>query len=151
MLYVFLDIDGVLNREADWKYMYSLNQKCIKEFARALRRCKEVRIVLTSTWRHGFAYEQECEPHIKELQQALGKYGLSIYAKTPICPLGNREDEIDKFIETYEVENYVIVDDEISLYHGISRDFFLTDSRKGFTRKDGNDLKNWLMIKGCES
>lgn len=146
MLYIFLDIDGVLNKESDWGHLYSLDSKCIKEFARALEECKEKRIVLTSTWRHGFAYERKCEPYIENLKKALEQYGLSIYAKTPIYPLGNREDEIKQFIENYEVENYVIIDDDISLYHNISECFFLIDSRKGFSRKDGNDLKSWMKI-----
>jgi histidinol phosphatase-like enzyme len=32
-MYIFLDVDGVLNTEADWaRKVYSLNPKCVEQF-----------------------------------------------------------------------------------------------------------------------
>lgn len=51
MLYIFLDIDGVLNTSSEWKRMYTLNANCIKNFSEFVKRTKtEVRIVLTSSF-----------------------------------------------------------------------------------------------------
>lgn len=59
MFYIFLDIDGVLNRSSDWKKMYTLNTECIRRFADFVKHLKrEVNIVLTSSWRTGFSYNQ---------------------------------------------------------------------------------------------
>lgn len=144
MKYIFLDIDGVLNTEAEWKRMYSLNLKCIEIFAKAVKACGEVRIVLSSTWRNGFAYNRECMPHIKSLQEELGKYGLSIYGKTPAVPNGNREDEIAEYIKLYDVESYVIVDDDKSLFSKGCKNLLLVDSKKGFTDKCVKEMKALL-------
>ena len=144
MVYIFLDIDGVLNTEAEWKRMYSLNAKCIKAFAKAVEACVEARIVLSSTWRNGFAYNRECLPHIKALQEELKKYGLSIYGKTPMLPNGNREDEIKEFIRIYEVNKYVIVDDDSSLYTPECEKLLIIDAKKGFTDKCGREIKRLL-------
>jgi hypothetical protein len=38
--YIFLDVDGVLNTEAEWKRMYALNPNCIRAFANAVKRCE---------------------------------------------------------------------------------------------------------------
>jgi hypothetical protein len=145
MKYIFLDIDGVLNTESDWKHMYSLNQDCIKAFANAVKKCGEVRIVLSSTWRTGFAYNRECLPHIKNLQQQLQKYELSIYGKTPMLPSGNREDEILEYIDMYEVKQYVIIDDDASLFSKDCKQLLQIDARKGFTEKNGKQMKRQIM------
>lgn len=144
MVYIFLDVDGVLNTESEWKRMYSLNERCIKAFAKAVDACGEARIVLSSTWRNGFAYNRESLPHIKTLQEELRKYGLSIYGKTPILPGGNREDEIKEFISVYEVSKYIVIDDDGSLYSHECENLLIVNAKKGFTDKCGREMKKLL-------
>ena len=57
-MYIFLDIDGVLNCKADWNKPYTINNKCLDNFVKL---CKDlskkygvVKIVLTSSWKEGF-------------------------------------------------------------------------------------------------
>jgi hypothetical protein len=126
--------------------MYSLNQNCIREFANAVSKFGEVRIVLSSTWRTGFAYNRESLPHIKNLQQQLQKYELSIYGKTPVLVTGNREDEIREYIELYDVKQYVIIDDDLSLFSHECNRLLQTDARKGFTAKNGKQMVKMLKF-----
>lgn len=137
MLYVFLDIDGVLNTSTEWKRIYSLNENCIKNFAEFIKKTKtEVCIVLTSSWRTGFSYNQKSLPHILALEQALGKYGLKIYGKTPVSKENSREKEIAEYIDTYDVKKYIIIDDDKTLFPNTTKQLYFTDARTGFTQKD---------------
>lgn len=137
MLYIFLDIDGVLNTSSEWKRMYSLNSNCIRNFAEFINKTKtEVRIVLTSSWRTGFSYNQKSLPHIIALEQELAKYALKLYGKTPVSKDNSREKEIADYIDIYDVKDYIIVDDDISLFPNTKQRLYITDARTGFTTKD---------------
>lgn len=50
-MFIFLDIDGVLNKESDWSKPFSLNSDCIRRFCEKNR---EARIILISSWKNGF-------------------------------------------------------------------------------------------------
>lgn len=50
-MFIFLDIDGVLNKESDWSKPFSLNRDCIRRFCEKYR---EARIILISSWKNGF-------------------------------------------------------------------------------------------------
>ena len=133
MLYIFLDIDGVLNTSAEWRKLYALNDKCVERFAAYVKKQKkEVRIVLSSSWRTGFAYNRESLPHIKDLKKRLAVYGLSIYGKTPILKGHTREEEIKAYIENNNVKDYVIIDDDKSLFSSEVKNLYLVDAKKGF-------------------
>ena len=43
-MFIFLDIDGVLNKESDWSKPFSLNSDCIRRFCEKYR---EARIILS--------------------------------------------------------------------------------------------------------
>ncbi len=56
--YIFLDVDGVLNRERDWAEgrSFVLDRGNVETFGRFLAALQEqfaVRILLSSTWRYG--------------------------------------------------------------------------------------------------
>ena len=55
-MYIFLDVDGVLNTKQDWKRkVYSLNPHSVEAFNRLIEEINEPKIVLSSTWRNGMA------------------------------------------------------------------------------------------------
>ena len=48
-MFIFLDIDGVLNKESDWSKPFSLSSDCIRRFCEKYR---EARIILISSWKN---------------------------------------------------------------------------------------------------
>lgn len=52
-MYVFFDIDGVLNKRSQWKQFYSLDAGCVDCFCGFLHRTGGVPIIMSS-WRTGF-------------------------------------------------------------------------------------------------
>lgn len=145
MLYIFLDIDGVLNRSSDWKRMYMLNAECIRNFATFVQHIKgESHIVLTSSWRTGFSYNQTSLPHIIALEKELAKYKLTIYGKTPTSKNNSREKEIQDYIDVFEVQDYIIIDDDKTLFPNTKEKLYITDARKGFTTQDAKRLLRQL-------
>lgn len=50
---VLLDIDGVLNRQSEWKIPYMLDQDCLDNLKAAVHEINPY-IVLISSWRKGF-------------------------------------------------------------------------------------------------
>ncbi len=71
-MYIFLDVDGVLNTETDWgRKVYSLNQNCINAFCRLIKSIPDPKIVLSSTWRNGIARDGSTVVHIDDLIKAL--------------------------------------------------------------------------------
>ena len=53
MSYIFLDIDGVLNKESDWRKMFTVNADCINEFCDFYNSVGG-RVILISTWKNGY-------------------------------------------------------------------------------------------------
>ncbi|MCM1082303.1 MAG: HAD domain-containing protein [Clostridium sp.] len=143
-MYVFLDIDGVLNKKEQWSRLYYLDRECIKQFCTFINEIRKyyVYIILTSSWRNGFisTKNKNNTPQIKQLEQMLGEYGVSIRGKVPIIKNGKRDDEIKEFMNLHSVENFIIIDDDKNEYSRINRYNYFTDSSTGFTKKD---------IKGC--
>ena len=37
-MFIFLDIDGVLNKESDWSKPFSLNSDCIRRFVKNIEK-----------------------------------------------------------------------------------------------------------------
>ena len=71
-MYVFLDVDGVLNTEADWaRKVYSLDSKCEDSFCKLLNSLHEPKVVLSSTWRNEIARDGTTAVHIDDLIKAL--------------------------------------------------------------------------------
>ena len=65
-LTVFIDVDGVLNKEADWRTPFSLNDSCISAFNdlwKELSKYYIPRLVLVSTWRSGKGKEHNTDSY----------------------------------------------------------------------------------------
>lgn len=136
-MFIFLDIDGVLNTKSQWTTMYSLNTECIKHFAEF---CKKIdgTIILTSTWRHGFVATNSPEnaPQIKRLEELLKAYDLSIADKTPVLKGRSRDKEIERYLYFHPSSSYVILDDDKNEFAVISKNNYFTNAATGFTKQD---------------
>lgn len=136
-MFIFLDIDGVLNTKSQWNRMYPLNAECIKYFAEF---CKKVNgtIILTSTWRPGFVATNSPEntPQIKQLEDLLAIYDLCITDKTPVLKGRSRDKEIERYLYFHPTDDYIILDDDKNIFAIISKNNYFTHPATGFIRKD---------------
>lgn len=144
-MYIFLDIDGVLNKSSQWKKMYSLDKECIESFCQFVLKAKG-EIILTSSWRSGFVgtMSEKNTPQIKNLEKLLGEYGVTIKDKTPVLKGRKRDDEIERYLyfnsDAGEYVNYIIIDDDKNEFGNVGGRNYFTDAACGFTKKD---------VKGC--
>lgn len=134
-MYIFLDIDGVLNTQSQWSRMYQLNTSCIENFCTFVKQQSNAKIILTSSWRSGFEKNGSCLPQIQNLIDKLSVYDVSIFDKTKKSPNDDRQREIEYFLQRNPKEPYIIIDDDKTLYHGI-KGLYITDAKIGFSQKD---------------
>ena len=138
-MYVFLDVDGVLNAEEDWKRRkYSLNNDCVTAFCRLLSCLHEPKVILSSTWRNGIARDGTTAVHIDDLLKALEPAGIMFLDKTGIAPDGSRTKEIDFYLRRHPEERYIILDDDPTLFDQQKNTphLYLTSSKTGLTDAD---------------
>ena len=138
-MYIFLDVDGVLNRESDWaKKMYSLNSECVSAFCALLSKLPDPKIVLSSTWRNGIARDGTTAVHIEGLLGALAPAGIKELDRTAFSPDGSRSKEIDYYLRRHPDDDYIILDDDPTLFEEGKRtqNLFLTNAKFGITGKD---------------
>lgn len=141
MKIIFLDIDGVLNGWDFSEYVkYNIwniiPSKKIKDFIRSKshytdvdkRRVKRLgkickktgaKVVLSSSWRNGLLHHTGKRHYDldrnKLFWDLMDKYHIEVIGKTPrLDTSSKREDEIMAWLSEhkYEIENYVILDDE---------------------------------------
>ena len=137
-IYIFLDIDGVLNTSDQWKRMYQLDKKCVSrftEYAKALQGA--VRIILTSSWKNGFDPTGKHTPQIQALIDSLASHGIRIVGKTLNREDGDRAQEINDFIVAHKLEKArcIVVDDDPDIFHATllkNCETVWTDARTGF-------------------
>ena len=116
-MYIFLDVDGVLNTEADWaRKVYSLNPRCVAVFCKLLKSLHDPKVVLSSTWRNGIARDGSTAVHIDDLIKALAPAGIRTLDKTGIAPDGSRTKEIDHYLRRHPKDDYIILDDDPNLF-----------------------------------
>ena len=139
---IFLDIDGVLNRSAQWTRMYSLDTKCIQYFCDLVHAIRG-KIILTSSWRTGFVAtgSKDNLPQIKELEKTLAEYGVVISGKTPELNRRSRDKEIERYLYFNPTSDYLIIDDDRGEYKTITEHNYFTDCSAGFTERDFKILK----------
>lgn len=138
-MYIFLDVDGVLNTSAEWKTQnYSLNSSCVAAFIELVRKIKNPQIVLSSTWRNGLTRDGHNAAHIADLMKALAISGIKEIDKTAVAPDGMRSKEIDYYLRRHDVDSYVILDDDPSLFEKGDRTegLFLVNPQTGLTQSD---------------
>ena len=138
-MYLFLDVDGVLNTEADWtRKVYSLNPGCVKVFCSLLDGLPEPKIVLSSTWRNGIARDGTTAVHIEDLIRAIASTGITQLDRTAVSPDGSRSKEIDHYLRRHPEDRYIILDDDPSLFDQGAKtpQLYLTSSKTGITDAD---------------
>lgn len=128
LIYIFLDVDGVLNSFQYLEYCYkrhgkpmSMNHtpfdpKCLDNLMILVQSLEQkdydVQLILSSTWRL-------CEIDYEIVNARLAEYGLRLKGKTPRIEQ-QRGLEIKEFLKDKKYLNYIILDDEsfdILQYH----------------------------------
>ncbi|MCQ2548796.1 MAG: HAD domain-containing protein [Lachnospiraceae bacterium] len=122
-MYYFLDVDGVLNKEADWDKPFTVNPDCLSCFRKLLSYDKHPFIVLSSTWRANL--------------DIISSY-ITVEDVTPNTGgRKTRQEEIEYYIRRNNIQNYLILDDDESLFPEKEKiDIFFTDYKKGLTDSD---------------
>lgn len=134
---IFLDLDGVLNCEAQWMHPYTLDQNCIKNFCAFAKKYKGD-IILVSSWRIGWeSLKKETQsPQINNLEKCLSPYGIRIKDKTPNYKK-TRFELISYYLKRHPYDDYIIIDDDESEYpEGKPERLYLVNAKCGFTETD---------------
>ena len=145
MKIIFLDIDGVLNTTKtfiDNYYFYKstgIRRVEIDEFR--VKYLKEIvdktdsKIVLSSSWRFfGKMIDNTYVPSndkMKCLIDIFNNYGLSIYDITPRDSKGIRQNEINMWLGSNNVDSFIVIDDDsYDLVDFIDRELIKTSNTK---------------------
>ena len=119
MKVIFLDIDGVVNsydtKERAPSKVVGVEQ-CLIARIKEIVDATGAELVLSSTWREDWFYEDTRDP--KDwvyLRDEFAKQGLYFLDRTPLERTRHRGTEIKMWLESveYDVESYVIIDDEM--------------------------------------
>ena len=62
--------------------------------------------------------------------------GIHTIDKTAYSPDGNRSREIEYFLKSHEKDNYLILDDDRSIFDKGTSNLYIIDSIKGITSDD---------------
>lgn len=140
-MHIFLDVDGVLNKESDWNKPFTINDSCLYQFASLMKLIKEPHIILSSTWRAGYTNTGAVSERGDGLSCKLEEYNLSIEDSTPVSNK-TRQEEIEYFIRKHSISSYIVLDDDASLFpHPERINLYLTNYKTGITESDVKNLK----------
>lgn len=133
MKIIFLDVDGVLNSAQDG---YSIRLRTDSHLKLLQRIVQETgaKLVLSSSWRIGFT------PVSKNLLARFREYGLELMDCTPELSGSCRGDEICQWLTDnsydYNIENFVILDDEADMAEFTDKNLVQTDTNIGLQKQD---------------
>lgn len=166
MKVLFLDFDGVINTQSkdggdltlpllDYEGKYTSvtrwNPKCIKPFLELCKLCadKGYKIVISSSWRLLGGAKEFNEyfrtyfriPFIHDIKEDL------VIGITPRRADGERGLEIKEWLNRYEVEDYIIIDDDVwDIYPYINSSNVLEIMREvGLTMGDVEQIRDYYM------
>lgn len=129
---IFLDLDGVINCEADWVHPYTIRVECVKYLA-MLVKALDADVVLTSSWRTGWMRNGQCTPQIENLKYMFAMQGIKISGRT--FNLGDRSCEIDDYCYRHGIADYLILDDDLSLFK-TQKNIYKVNAKRGLTNHD---------------
>lgn len=141
-MFVFLDIDGVLNKRSQWRiHSYPLDSGCIENFCNFANHISG-KIILTSSWRKGFvcSHSNSNSRQIQELEKEFDKYGLRISGKV-LDDISDRGEAINQFLNNHP-DRYIIIDDDKSEFGKPLRHLHLINPEVGFSQEDFECLRN---------
>lgn len=114
---IFLDMDGVLNCKNTPNVngkVWLIDRQLVKRFNRIFDTCKDVEVVLSSSWR--YAVENKTID-INWLMENVGYTGPKIVHMTPPGE-DDRGYEIQAWLDVHkDVEKFVIIDDDTDMAH----------------------------------
>lgn len=148
-IFIFLDIDGVLNsleslicyNEIDISF---INIKRLNYLIENLLIKYQVEIIISSSWRVVHSITE-----IIEFFTINGfNYPTFITNITPILNTPNRirGDEIQEYINLYDVKSYIIIDDNSDMLLSQMNNFIQTNFLEGLTFKDCIKILNHFNI-----
>lgn len=140
-MYIFLDIDGVLNQ---LQMNYYLDTNCIKQLGN-LCHTLGAEVVLTSTWKTGYTHSYErCTPQVQKLIDLFRQNNIVIESRTRTVQGGNRADEIQEYVERNQIKDYIILDDDKSLFGNYTKGLYMVNPSHGLTAGDVKKIvKMW--------
>ena len=138
---IFLDIDGVMNSMKDG-FSFTIETDSHFHLLKKLVDATGAELVLSSTWRIGDA---------DTVEQRLNEFGMHLIGCTPHHGIADvkRGEEIREWIETspWEIEQFVILDDEADMCEYTDTNLVKTDMRIGLTEADVERAIEILMKK----
>ena len=140
MKIIFLDVDGVLNSLQDGSFVRLRTDSHLK----LLKQIVDVtgaKIVLSSSWRIGPTKARN------NLLKRLEEYGLQIMDSTPVLSgASSRGDEIRQWLNEskYEIESFVILDDEDDMEEFTAKNLVQTNTAVGLREKDASKCISML-------
>lgn len=140
MKIIFLDVDGVLNSSLDG-YSIRLKTDYHLELVKNIIEATEAKLVLSSSWRIGPTKARN------NLLKRLEEYGLQIMDSTPVLSgASSRGDEIRQWLNEskYEIESFVIIDDEDDMEEFIAKNMVQTNTAVGLQEKDASKCISML-------
>ena len=133
MKVIFLDVDGVLNSAQDGYSIRLRTDSHLKLLQRIVKKTG-AKIVLSSSWRIGFT------PASKNLLARFREYGLELMDCTPELSGSCRGDEIRQWLTDnaydYNIENFVILDDEADMAEFTDKSLVQTDTNIGLQKQN---------------
>lgn len=141
-MFVFLDIDGVLNKRSQWRiHSYPLDSGCIENFCNFANHIS-AKIILTSSWRKGFvcSHSNSNSRQIQELEKEFDRYNIRISGKVS-DNISDRTDAINHFL-TNHPDEYIIIDDDKSEFSKPLEHMYFTNPEIGLSQEDLECLKN---------
>lgn len=135
-MYYFLDVDGVLNKESDWRKPFTVNPICVSNFKELLNKDKDSHVILSSTWRQGFTNTGIKSASADSLMKIFDELEIRIEGSTPTSNK-SRQEEIEYYIKKNGISDYLVIDDDASLFPRLTDiNIYLTDYKNGLTEKD---------------
>ena len=135
---IFLDFDGVLH--PDGVGLFSQ----LSIFERFLTDMPEAEVVISSTWREDHTLDQLRGFFSPALQDRISGVTPSLEDG---YELGGRQREIQSYLSSEELSDrncaWVALDDIAMFFEDACQKLVLTDSSKGFTEQEGEQLVAW--------
>lgn len=130
---IFLDIDGVLNKE-NWMLNGTpwLEEEKLDLISKL---CKNTgaNVVLSTNWREIWnepMYVNDTNNGIHKAHKLFNKYDIQVVGTTPV--FGAREDEISAALKNLEIDKFVVIDDtDLHIAN-----FVQTNKKVGFCKAD---------------
>ena len=125
---IFLDFDGVITLPPHW----NINGDKLKNLKKIVD-ATNAKIVISSSWRELDLVSTKSRILVNNNNKILNWFKDNIYDITPIA--GYRGEEIQRWIDSHDIENYVILDDDSDMLDSQWQHFIQTNYEFGITEQ----------------